>query len=54
MGHRMELYLPEDIAQDIITISKSFNIDARIVGRVESSEKKQVTLRSEFGEFLYF
>ena len=35
MGHRMELYVPKEIAQDIIDISKSFNVDARIVGRVE-------------------
>lgn len=54
MGHRMELYVSEDIAADIIAISKSFNIDAEIVGRVESAEKKQVTVKSEFGEFNYF
>ncbi|MGV3509171.1 MAG: AIR synthase related protein [Sphingobacteriaceae bacterium] len=54
MGHRMELYVSEEIAADIIAISKSFNIDAQIVGRVESAEKKQVTVKSEFGEFNYF
>ncbi|MFA5245289.1 MAG: AIR synthase related protein [Pedobacter sp.] len=53
MGHRMEFYIPEAIASDIIKISKEFNVDARIIGRVESSEKKQVTIRSEFGEFVY-
>ena len=53
MGHRMELYVPQEIAGDIISISKSFNIDAQIVGRVEAAEQKQVTLRSEFGEFVY-
>jgi phosphoribosylformylglycinamidine cyclo-ligase len=53
MGHRMELYVPEDIAQDIINISKSFNVDAQIIGRVEAAEHKQVTIRSEFGEFVY-
>ncbi|AFD06404.1 AIR synthase related protein [Solitalea canadensis] len=53
MGHRMELYVPEEIAADIIAISKEFNIDAQIVGRVESSESKKVTIRSEFGEFIY-
>ena len=53
MGHRMELYVPESIALDIIAISKAFNIDAQIVGRVEAAEKKQVTIRSEFGEFIY-
>jgi phosphoribosylformylglycinamidine cyclo-ligase len=53
MGHRMELYVPENIAQDIIAISNSFNIDAQIIGHVEASDKKQVTIRSEFGEFIY-
>ncbi len=53
MGHRMELYVPEEIAADIISISKSFNIDAQIVGRVEASDKKQVTVKSEYGEFVY-
>ncbi|WDF57008.1 AIR synthase related protein [Mucilaginibacter sp. KACC 22063] len=53
MGHRMELYVPQEIAQDIIAISESFNISAQIVGRVESAATKQVTIRSEFGEFIY-
>ncbi|GGE23144.1 AIR synthase related protein [Sphingobacterium cellulitidis] len=53
MGHRMELYVPEEIAADIIQISESFGIPAQIIGRVESSEKKQVTIRSPFGEFVY-
>lgn len=53
MGHRMELYVPEAIAADIIKISESFNIEAKIVGRVEAAEKKQVTVRSEKGEFIY-
>ncbi|OFY85433.1 MAG: phosphoribosylformylglycinamidine cyclo-ligase [Bacteroidetes bacterium RIFCSPLOWO2_12_FULL_35_15] len=53
MGHRMELYVPQAIADDIIDISKSFNVDAQIVGRVEASEKKQLTIRSEFGVFEY-
>lgn len=53
MGHRMELYVPEEIAADIIKISQSFNIDAQIVGRVEPSDVKQVTVRSEKGEFVY-
>ncbi|RWU03892.1 AIR synthase related protein [Pedobacter chitinilyticus] len=53
MGHRMELYVPAEIAEDIIAISKSFNIDAQIIGRVEKSEQKQVTIHSEFGEFVY-
>ncbi|MCO4293701.1 AIR synthase-related protein [Solitalea sp. MAHUQ-68] len=53
MGHRMELYVSEEIAADIINISKSFNIDAQIVGRVESADTKKVTIKSEFGEFIY-
>jgi phosphoribosylformylglycinamidine cyclo-ligase len=53
MGHRMELYVPESIAQDLISISQSFGIDAQIIGRVESAEQKQVTVKSEFGEFVY-
>ncbi len=53
MGHRMELYVSEDIAQDIIKISKSFNVDAKVIGRVEASEKKSLTIKSEFGQFTY-
>ncbi|MCX2839394.1 AIR synthase-related protein [Salinimicrobium sp. MT39] len=53
MGHRMELYVDEKVAEDIIEISKSFNVDAKIVGRVEASEEKKLTIRSEFGEFEY-
>jgi phosphoribosylformylglycinamidine cyclo-ligase len=52
-GHRMELYVPAEIAQDIIAISKSFNIDAQIVGRVEPSETKKLTIVSEYGTFEY-
>lgn len=52
MGHRMELYVPPAIADELIAISKSFNIDAQIVGRVEKGKKK-VTLTSEFGTFVY-
>ncbi|MFC7358374.1 AIR synthase related protein [Jejudonia soesokkakensis] len=54
MGHRMEIYVPEEIASDIIAISKSFNVDAQIVGRVEASEEKKLTIQSEYGEFIYF
>ncbi len=53
MGHRMELYVPESIAQKLIQISESFNIEARIVGRVEESAKKRLTIVSEHGEFNY-
>ena len=52
-GHRMEVYVPENIAQDIIAISKSFNVDAQIVGRVEASDKKELTITSEYGTFKY-
>ena len=52
-GHRMELYVPGEVAQDIIEISKSFNIDAQIVGRVENSESKKLTIVSEYGTFKY-
>ncbi len=53
MGHRMELYVDESIADQIIKISKSFNVPAQIVGRVESSDKKKLTIKSEFGTFEY-
>jgi len=53
MGHRMELYVPESIAQKIIDSSKSFNIDAKIIGRVEAGTKKQVTISSDKGNFIY-
>lgn len=53
MGHRMELYLDEKDAQAVIDISKSFNIDAQIVGRVEQADTKQVTIESKHGTFKY-
>lgn len=53
MGHRMEIYVPSTIAADIIAISKSFEVDAQIIGRVNSSNKKQLTIKSEFGIFEY-
>lgn len=52
-GHRMELYVPKEVADDIIAISKSFTIDAQIVGRVEAAETKKLTITSEFGVFNY-
>jgi phosphoribosylformylglycinamidine cyclo-ligase len=52
-GHRMEIYVPENIAQEIITISESFGVEAQIVGRVEASESKKLTIKSEFGVFEY-
>jgi len=53
MGHRMELYVSEEIANDIINISKSFNVAAKIIGRVEGGNSKKLTIKSEFGEFNY-
>jgi phosphoribosylformylglycinamidine cyclo-ligase len=53
MGHRMEIYVPAIIANDIIEISKSFNVDAQIVGRVETSTEKKLTIKSKHGEFIW-
>jgi phosphoribosylformylglycinamidine cyclo-ligase len=53
MGHRMEVYLPEVFASDLIHISKSFGVDARIIGRCEAAEKKMLTIVSEHGVFGY-
>lgn len=53
MGHRMEIYLPEQYANQIIELSESFNIDAQIVGRVEKATTKGLTIESEFGKFNY-
>ena len=52
-GHRMELYVSPEIAEDIIAISSSFNVDAKIVGRVEAATTKKLTIKSEFGVFEY-
>lgn len=53
MGHRMELYVPEEIAESIIQISKSFNVEAQIIGSVEASDTKKLTITSENGTFTY-
>jgi len=53
MGHRMEVYVPEEIANSIISISESFGVEAKIVGRVEASETKKLTIISDKGEFNY-
>lgn len=53
MGHRMELYVPEAFASTLISISESFGVAAQIVGRVEASTKKQLTISSPYGEFKY-
>ena len=52
-GHRMEIYIPAEMANDIIEISKSFGVDAQIVGRVEASATKKLTINSEYGIFEY-
>ena len=52
-GHRMEIYVSPEIAEDIIAISKSFNVNAQIVGKVAASETKKLTITSEFGVFEY-
>ena len=52
-GHRMELYVDEQVAEEIIAISRSFDVDAQIIGRVESSENKKLTIQSQYGKFEY-
>ena len=54
MGHRLEVYLAPEYAEEVIAISKSFGIDAQIIGRIEESNgQKGLTIKSEFGEFNY-
>ncbi|HPY82768.1 MAG: AIR synthase-related protein [Bacteroidales bacterium] len=53
MGHRMELYVPKEIADDIIAISKSYNVDAQIIGRCEAYSGKKLTIETEYGTFEY-
>lgn len=53
MGHRFEIYTGEKIAQDIIAISKSFNIDAQIIGHCEKADKKKLTITDQSGEYHY-
>jgi phosphoribosylformylglycinamidine cyclo-ligase len=53
MGHRMEIYCPEAFANDIIEISEKYNVNARVIGRVEASDIKKLTIKSEKGEFVY-
>jgi len=54
MGHRMEIYCEPEVAESIIAISKTFTVDAQVIGRVEASDKPQVSIKSEFGHFEYF
>lgn len=53
MGHRMELYVPGKIASEIIAVSKSFQVDAKVIGKVEEASSRKVTLKTELGEFTY-
>jgi phosphoribosylformylglycinamidine cyclo-ligase len=53
MGHRMEIYLPQEYAGEVMAISQSFGIEAQIVGFVETSEKKELIIESENGRFVY-
>ncbi|MDR0835198.1 MAG: phosphoribosylformylglycinamidine cyclo-ligase [Tannerella sp.] len=53
MGHRMEIYLDEKNADKVISISKSFDIDAQIIGHIEASDHKELIIKSEYGQFRY-
>ncbi len=53
MGHRMEVYLPENQANQVISVANSFNIDAQIIGKVEQSITKKLTIKSSMGVFEY-
>ncbi len=53
MGHRLEVYIAPEQAEEVIAVSKSFNIDAQVIGHIEESDKKELLIRSEFGEFRY-
>ena len=53
MGHRMELYVPEEIAEKVIAISEEFNVNGQIIGRVEAHDGKKLTIKSSEGEFTY-
>ena len=53
MGHRMEIYVPGEVAEEIIGISRSFGVDARIIGRVEPAEQSEVVLDTCYGNFKY-
>jgi phosphoribosylformylglycinamidine cyclo-ligase len=52
MGHRMEIYVRPEVAEQVIAISRSFNIDAQVIGHIEEGPRS-LTIRSEFGEFNY-
>ena len=52
-GHRLEFYVAESVADDLISIAKSFNVEGRIIGRVEENSAKKLTIQSEFGTYHY-
>ena len=52
-GHRLELYVNPDVAQDLIAVSQSFDVDAQIIGRVERADSKKLTITSSYGTFVY-
>jgi phosphoribosylformylglycinamidine cyclo-ligase len=53
MGHRFELYVPEEIADDIIEVAESFNVSAKVIGYVADASRPEVVIRSKHGEFVY-
>lgn len=53
MGHRMELYVPEEIAGDLMRISEEFGVEARVIGRCEKADARSLTIKSEYGVFTY-
>ncbi len=53
MGHRMEIYLPEAYAQEVINISKGLGVEAKLIGRVETADNKQLTISSKHGHYIY-
>ena len=54
MGHRMEIYVPDTAAQDIISISNNYGVDAQIIGHVEKNDKTEVVINSKYGTFIYY
>lgn len=53
MGHRLEIYTSPEVAEEIIAISKSFEVDAQIIGHVEASPETEIIINSSLGEFKY-
>ena len=53
MGHRMEIYIDEEYADSIIKISKSFDVEAKVIGRVEKAKSKKLTISTKFGSYIY-